>query len=232
MCWSGRFLVYVAPCGRQPPLLVLLVWLVAYPGWLVASPAELSVPLGRLAPSVPVWLLICGTLCCSFVPIRLLSWSDAVLCRVVRGMMFGFGDSLTPSPASLQLMEEMVIEYIVALVTKVRLLFLAALVVFLQMPSSYPSWERGRVWSCTGAAFSATGSFLLARAVCPRGPSLYVVAHLRSFCRMARADLVPLCDCCCFAALLVRVAAPLRWSPMSACRLWTWPPLAGGTGPT
>eukprot|EP00168_Porphyra_purpurea_P013336 TRINITY_DN3661_c0_g1_i2.p1 TRINITY_DN3661_c0_g1~~TRINITY_DN3661_c0_g1_i2.p1 ORF type:complete len:177 (-),score=49.01 TRINITY_DN3661_c0_g1_i2:15-545(-) len=33
-------------------------------------------------------------------------------------MMFGFGDSLTPSPASLQLMEEMVIEYIVALVTK------------------------------------------------------------------------------------------------------------------
>eukprot|EP00168_Porphyra_purpurea_P013335 TRINITY_DN3661_c0_g1_i1.p1 TRINITY_DN3661_c0_g1~~TRINITY_DN3661_c0_g1_i1.p1 ORF type:complete len:210 (-),score=55.27 TRINITY_DN3661_c0_g1_i1:25-654(-) len=36
----------------------------------------------------------------------------------LRGMMFGFGDSLTPSPASLQLMEEMVIEYIVALVTK------------------------------------------------------------------------------------------------------------------
>lgn len=37
----------------------------------------------------------------------------------VRGMMFGFGDSLTPSQASLLLMEEMVIEYIVALVTKV-----------------------------------------------------------------------------------------------------------------
>jgi len=53
-------------------------------------------------------------------------------------MMFGFGDSLTPSPASLQLMEEMVIEYIVALVTKVRLLFLVALVAFWPMPSSFP----------------------------------------------------------------------------------------------
>lgn len=40
--------------------------------------------------------------------------------RVVRGMMFGFGDSMPPSPASVRLMEEMVIEYIVALVTKVR----------------------------------------------------------------------------------------------------------------
>lgn len=39
--------------------------------------------------------------------------------RVVRGMMFGFGDSMPPSPASVRLMEEMVIEYIVALVTKV-----------------------------------------------------------------------------------------------------------------
>lgn len=38
--------------------------------------------------------------------------------RVVRGMMFGFGDSMPPSPASVRLMEEMVIEYIVALVTK------------------------------------------------------------------------------------------------------------------
>ncbi|KAK1858128.1 hypothetical protein I4F81_000740 [Pyropia yezoensis] len=33
-------------------------------------------------------------------------------------MMFGFGDSMPPSPASVRLMEEMVIEYIVALVTK------------------------------------------------------------------------------------------------------------------
>ncbi|GAB0495734.1 hypothetical protein MMPV_007039 [Pyropia vietnamensis] len=32
--------------------------------------------------------------------------------------MFGFGDSMSPSPASVRLMEEMVIDYIVALVTK------------------------------------------------------------------------------------------------------------------
>lgn len=52
--------------------------------------------------------------------------------RVVRGMMFGFGDSMPPSPASVRLMEEMVIEYIVALVTKVCFVsYMFALVVAL-----------------------------------------------------------------------------------------------------
>lgn len=42
----------------------------------------------------------------------------------VRNMMYGFGDSINPRPESVRLMEDIVIDYIVALVSKVCLTFL------------------------------------------------------------------------------------------------------------
>lgn len=71
-----------------------------------------SVPRPRFLSLLDVWVVYCDHACVF-----------GAVCfprgRVVRGMMFGFGDSMPPSPASVRLMEEMVIEYIVALVTKV-----------------------------------------------------------------------------------------------------------------